>query len=253
MFTDFIQASKVDGCKIIPPTIDKMPISRGEYKEIEAKFLNAGGNWSTSERAFVFPYNAESIYGNFTNGVFPDFRKLQLFPTDVNLVGSMFTFCEECGIDWRNYINGRILEPGCGTGNIIKHVFTKGARNINYCEIVPEFEEIALREFARLGIMANNVGQDFMELPTSEKFDLIVANPPFNKDRQHIKKMSEHLVSGGLLITLAGEGFYDRQEVFLNNTFKYWEMRQLLTNKKDPDTWLFENTFSGCTMLVAII
>lgn len=62
--------------------------------------------------------------------------------------------------------NINILEPAFGTGNFIHVLKEKGFKNIEGCEIDPEF---------------TNNPQDFFLYPLEKKFDLIVSNPPFTK------------------------------------------------------------------------
>jgi 16S rRNA G1207 methylase RsmC len=49
------------------------------------------------------------------------------------------------------------------------------------------------------------INTDFMTMPVKDRFDLIIANPPFtkNQDIDHIRKMYEHLDNGGIIVTLA--------------------------------------------------
>ncbi len=60
----------------------------------------------------------------------------------------------------------RILEPSSGTGNFIKGLKDKGFKNIVGCEIDEQLVETS---------------SDFFDFSLTEKFDLIVGNPPFTK------------------------------------------------------------------------
>lgn len=60
----------------------------------------------------------------------------------------------------------KILEPAFGSGNFIRILKEKGFKNIEGCEIDPEF---------------TNTPQDFFLFPLEKKFDLIISNPPFTK------------------------------------------------------------------------
>ena len=70
-------------------------------------------------------------------------------------------------LQFKNYDkNIRILEPAFGTGNFIRVLKEKGFKNIEGCEIDPQFTDTP---------------QDFFLYPLEKKFDLIISNPPFTK------------------------------------------------------------------------
>jgi len=60
----------------------------------------------------------------------------------------------------------KILEPSFGTGNFIKGLKDKGFNNMVGCEIDEQFTEDS---------------SDFFNFPLTEKFDLVIGNPPFTK------------------------------------------------------------------------
>ncbi len=62
--------------------------------------------------------------------------------------------------------NIRILEPSFGTGNFIKVLKKMKFKNIESCEIDPKLTKTP---------------RDFFNYSLSEKFDLIIGNPPFTK------------------------------------------------------------------------
>jgi hypothetical protein len=68
---------------------------------------------------------------------------------------------------YKNYINNiKILEPSFGTGNFIKALNSKQYLNVDGCEIDKNL---------------TNTPSDFFNLPLSQKYDLIIGNPPFSK------------------------------------------------------------------------
>lgn len=75
------------------------------------------------------------------------------------LLGVLSSFCQLP-------ISTKILEPSSGTGNFVAVLRYEGYKNIEECEIDPGLTDTP---------------QDFFELPTSKKFDLIIGNPPFSK------------------------------------------------------------------------
>jgi hypothetical protein len=59
-----------------------------------------------------------------------------------------------------------ILEPSCGTGNFIQVLSENNFKNVIGCEIDPSLTDKPT---------------DFFEYPLSNKFDMIIGNPPFTK------------------------------------------------------------------------
>jgi hypothetical protein len=59
----------------------------------------------------------------------------------------------------------RVLEPSAGTGNFVEGLKKAGFRDVTACEIDPAL---------------TSTPQDFFLYPLSEKFDLIIGNPPFS-------------------------------------------------------------------------
>lgn len=62
--------------------------------------------------------------------------------------------------------NAKILEPSFGTGNFIKVLKHKGFNSIIGCEIDSTLTDVPM---------------NFFDFPLSNKFDLIIGNPPFSK------------------------------------------------------------------------
>ncbi len=62
--------------------------------------------------------------------------------------------------------NIKILEPALGTGNFIKILREKKFSNVDGCEIDADLAPEP---------------SDFFEMPTTQKYDLVIGNPPFSK------------------------------------------------------------------------
>ena len=121
----------------------------------------------------------------------PDF-----FPTPENVIDMMLL---------GETIEGKvILEPSAGNGNIIKYLKTNGAKDVLFCEKESELATIS----SNLGRM---VGDDFLKLNKEDvsHIDMIVANPPFSKDEDHILKMWDIAPGGCTIITLLNWNTYD--------------------------------------------
>ena len=62
-------------------------------------------------------------------------------------------------------LSSRVLEPSAGTGNFVEGLKKAGFRDVTACEIDPALTPTP---------------QDFFLYPLSERFDLIIGNPPFS-------------------------------------------------------------------------
>lgn len=117
----------------------------------------------------------------------------------------------------------RIAEPSAGQGHLarwIRHLYPNNPLEV--CEIVPMFHP----QLEALGLAL--VGRNFMSLSTDYCYDLIIANPPFDRQMSHIKKMYRHLLPGGRIVTIANSRFRwettnrDGQPAPIYDEFRAW-------------------------------
>lgn len=242
-----------NGHTLTVPTNKEFKISKEEYKEFKQAVLNIKGEWIGNQQ-FEFPFNATNVIELIKGGQTVDFRKLQLFPTPYDLAGYMWD-CLVYDMKFTFKPNMKVLEPGAGTGNLIKFLRNKGFENIDYCEVCPEFDYIICAETQ--GIKINKVGTDFLKFDAKSEYDLVFANPPFNKDTKHFAKMLECVKEGGYVCTLMREDFYkdNNKDDFEGFAKKYNVNMWFCTSTprcegKDPDEWIFADTPSGYSLLI---
>lgn len=103
-----------------------------------------------------------------------------------------------------------ILEPSFGSGNIVKYLNARHAQEVIGCEINDK-----LRAAAR-GVRV--IGSDFLKVQSEDvsHIDMIVMNPPFSKQEEHIFHAWEIAPGGCTIITLCNaslidRGYYDSQ------------------------------------------
>lgn len=103
-----------------------------------------------------------------------------------------------------------ILEPSFGSGNIVKYLNSHHAQEVIGCEINDK-----LRAAAR-GVRV--IGSDFLKVQSEDvsHIDMIVMNPPFSKQEEHIFHAWEIAPGGCTIITLCNaslidRGYYDSQ------------------------------------------
>lgn len=78
-----------------------------------------------------------------------------------------------------------VLEPGAGSGNIIKTLQKYGDFSIDAVEIRPE----EAQHLQDLGV--NVIIDDFLSMDLGKKYDLIIGNPPFNQAIEFIENVLE--------------------------------------------------------------
>lgn len=120
-------------------------------------------------------------------------KQLQFFPTPAAVVERM--------LDIVHVPEGaRVLEPSAGTGNIAKAAAAKGAQ-VRAVEIHPE----------RAGALAaeNNpnievISANFLQMPATVEFDLVLMNPPFAGTHwiDHVMHAFAFLKPGGRLVAV---------------------------------------------------
>ena len=139
------------------------------------------------------------------------FSNADLYPTPREVI---FTMLE--GINIQGKI---ILEPSAGFGDIIDYLNDNGAEKVLFCEINEDLQAISQHK-------AKFLQADFLTLESSQisHIDLIVMNPPFSKDTEHILHAFEIAPAGCKIIALC-----NAQTV--ENT--YSQSRKNLKNKID--------------------
>jgi len=199
--------SIVNDCVISDDVVylPNIKLERKDYMEV-AKHLEAlGGNWNRNKQGFVF----KTIPDDLLPAVVPKHvdvlkKELNFFPTPAELADEVVAL----SMTWKvgNSNHPMVLEPSAGHGalleSFLKRCDASPRENIHYCEIHPENQAVLADK--KLG---RCVGNDFLEYSTDNKYDIIVANPPFakNQDIIHMTKMIEHLNQYGLLVSICSK------------------------------------------------
>lgn len=105
-----------------------------------------------------------------------------------------------------------VLEPGAGSGNIIKTLQKYGDFSIDAVEIRPE----EAQHLQDLGV--NVIIDDFLSMDLGKKYDLIIGNPPFNQAIEFVEKCLGLLKPGGRLIFLLRTAFMESDQ-----RFEFWQ------------------------------
>jgi predicted RNA methylase len=191
----------------IEDTIVKLPpdqLDRKIYLEVKSRLELIGGKWKGGKvQGFVFPEDPSELLEQISNCAIRNLKKeFQYFATPDDLADELveaafyaITDSEEDNEDIK------ISEPSAGQGAIVKAInrYTGGAKDVYCFEAMPTNQTI-LKKISTVKFL----GDDFLS-HSGEKFDVIIANPPFskNQDIDHIRKMWDCLNVGGRIVSVA--------------------------------------------------
>ena len=191
-------------------------LDKDTYKQIANKFQKIGGKWNTKEQGFKFKHDPARLLNQLKSGSVVNFKKdFQFFATPDSLADYLVEHA---------YLHDEatVLEPSAGHGAIISAIHRQfPSLTVDYCEVAPECQQI-------LSTIDNTrfVGEDFTST-TLDRYDVIVANPPFtkNQDIDHVRRMFECLNETGMLVSVMSRSWLSR------STKKETEFREWLANQ----------------------
>jgi tRNA1(Val) A37 N6-methylase TrmN6 len=142
-------------------------------------------------------------------------------------------------------LTDRVLEPSAGQGAIVDSLEGMCA-SVDLCEFMSQNREIL--EEKGYDIFCN----DFLDLSIGNKYNKIIANPPFSKDQdcKHVLKMYEHLVSGGTLVAVMSKSWMRE-----NKNKVQQEFANLINKKGNTLTTIESGEFkqSGTSVATALV
>lgn len=161
---------RVEGTKLFLPDIQ---LERSLYVGVNKVLDSLGGKWNRSAKAHLFNESPEQMIDNvLLTGEYTDAKKeFQFFETNEDLALDLVS--RACIKDGET-----VLEPSAGKGGIAQHI-----ENVDCVELMPENRQYLIDKGYNL------VGENFLD--HTEKYDVIVANPPFSKQQDiiHVNHM----------------------------------------------------------------
>lgn len=175
------------------------------YQRVMRAITKAGGRWNRSEGCHTFDRDPRELFAiNDATGavaVRHVQKELQAFYTPAGLAEELVArscVVERCA--------PRVLEPSCGDGRILSHLIacTTSAARIDAYEIDPVAAVRARAIASKPGQEVLVQERDFLSVPGSEAYDVIVMNPPFSKgaDMTHVTHALRHLAPQGTLVAV---------------------------------------------------
>lgn len=195
---------RAEGVKLYMP--DEL-LDRQLYESVAKILKNNLGKWVGGKtQAFVFDYDITDTLRKLQAGEDINTKKaFQFFPTPPEVCDFMFQLALPSRAD-------RILEPSAGSGAIIDELIksfwcSNGLEDIEVDTI--EMNPICRAKLVEKGY--NLIHDDFMTFKPKKKYDMVLANPPFNTNGSsdgyvdHLLKMNE--VCSGTVTAIVPNSF----------------------------------------------
>ncbi|GEK11883.1 methyltransferase [Pseudoalteromonas peptidolytica] len=178
------------------------------YAQVKNALIKAGGKYKRC--GFEFTSDAAEMQQRLTSGeVVNDAKKYQYFPTPTPLAKRMVEMANIRASDY-------CLEPSAGQGSIAA-IIRKKSEKLTCIELSHENVKV----LKSLGI--ESLHDDFLKFNCDQRFDKIVANPPFakNQDIDHVRHMYSLLNDGGRIVTVMSKSWvFGNQKKQVN--FRQW-------------------------------
>lgn len=230
--------------------LPKIMLDRKVYQKVAFHLESLGGKWNTSKKGFIF---SGEIPSELLPKELPKHPKelkkeFQCYFTPKDLADRVaeLTVLDSSALD--------VLEPSAGEGSLLDSIMRRFDFNgityyiLHYCELFSNNIEILKKKYKKL----TKVSDDFMNLSLDNKYDRIIANPPFNKNQDiiHIRKMFDHLKPNGILVAICSNHWK-----FCNNKkesdFKAWlETTDYDIEEVDAGTFSESGTNIACSILI---
>lgn len=187
-------------------------LDRSTYDEVNKVLIALGAKWNKKAKGHVFDYDiSEELSRVIRTGVVTDWKKsTDFFYTPDNVVNEMLGLVPKpCAGDFS------VLEPSAGQGHILdllKYNFPNVdihciEKNPMHCERLKEKGY-------------SPINDDFLNV-TPFKVDVVLMNPPFSEEIEHIKHAYDFVEEDGILITIASAMILDKS-MKKNKEFKEW-------------------------------
>ena len=207
---EILKISKIEGNVLYLPDIT---LERQQYESVNKVLVAMGAKWNKKSKGHVFDYDIKKEIENVvkTKQVTDWKKSTDFFFTPDLVVAEMIG-------QVNMYSNSvfKLLEPSAGQGHILDTVKSEFGnveimaieQNPNHCMRLKE------KGF-------NPIQADFMDIEPTGDVDVVLMNPPFTYEMEHIMHAYEFLKEDGMLITIASAGILDKSTK-KGKEFKEW-------------------------------
>ncbi len=178
---EILRQCRIDSNRLYLPDIQ---FDRKTYLAVAQKLELIGGKWNRKAKGFIFEQNPEELLSDIQNGENRNLKKeYQFFETPEDLAKELVDF-----IPLKGSLNEQtVLEPSAGRGAIVRMINKlRPELKVYHCELMSLNQKM-------FNGNSTFLQSDFLTLPEDKKYDVIVANPPFNmnQDIDHFYKMTK--------------------------------------------------------------
>jgi 16S rRNA G966 N2-methylase RsmD len=178
-------------------------LPKEEYDALKNYLKKLKATWSISKQAHTFPDNTfqNVIQYIIENKTLPVLNPFHLFPTSEVLIDQLMAN-EKVQEQFNKFewSTPKFLEPSAGPGAMALKLLaaSNGKADIDVYEIDPINQKTLKNQGFQLQ------GADFLESVPTEKYDLILMNPPFNGKEyiKHVIHARKFLKPSGVLATI---------------------------------------------------
>lgn len=161
------------------------------------------------------------------------------YPTPEEVIAQMLVMSD--------IANKIILEPSAGSGNIVSYLQRNGAQEVIACEINSKLRSIIEKKCVV-------IADDFLTVTSDmiSHVDMVVMNPPFSREEDHILHAYEIAPNGCEIISLCNSSMLDR--IYYRNE-KREKIKELieLYGDKEPLGYVFSTAERKTDVKVSVI
>lgn len=188
-------------------------LERNVYEKVDKVLKRLGGKWNRKLQGHIFEYDiADELAKMCEEKKVTDWKKAtEFFYTPLNVINEMMGFLPVYYSEELNF-----LEPSCGQGHIVDEIsrlfknskITCVEKNKRHCEFMEAKGY-------------NPICTDFLDMKAEPKYDVILMNPPFRDEWEHIKHAYNFLKEGGYLVSVASNNVLGKESK-KGHEFKEW-------------------------------
>lgn len=169
-------------------------LERELYEKVNKVLIALGAKWSRKMKGHIFEYDISNALENvYKDKRVIDWKKeTDFYYTPPEIVEEMLSLIPL-------WYSGKFsfLEPSCGQGHIVDelHRLFKNSE-ITYIEKNPNHCEFMRNKGY------NPICADFLDIEPKAQYDVIIMNPPFKEQMEHIKHAYKFLKEDGYLVSV---------------------------------------------------
>ncbi len=219
-------------------------LDRKIYQEVAKQLNLIGGIWKGGKiGGFLFNEDPTELLAQIAEGEKRNLKK------EFQFFGTPDVLAEQLVILANPKKTNKILEPSAGQGVIVNAINKYCEPSEIFCYELMPLNQTFLNKIKNINLL----GDDFLLAPEKNKYDIIIANPPFskNQDIEHIYKMYSLLVDKGRLVTMCSP-HYQNSSNKKELAFKQW-LYDINADIQDVPAGMFKESGTNIRTLIITI